>query len=238
MFLHCSGSGSPTVVMDAGAGVESSTWKRVQDLVAPSYRVCRYDRAGLGRSDNRPQAHASSDLIVRELSILLEDADVTPPYILVGHSFGGMNIRLFAHRYPDAVVGAVFVDAAHESLIPLLGFTGVPEGRSTLDLVASARELASVRSLYVPAVVLTHGYPLRGFRRVVERRWLEFQRALTRLSHDSALILALKSGHRIQEDQPDLVAEAIFQVIAAGTTATALENCARIWEVLDGRCLD
>jgi len=113
LHLLCEGSGEPTVVMDAGLGDSYLTWQSIQPLAARSTRVCSYDRAGLGYSDPGPRPR-DSRRIVAELHALLQHARLPGPYILVGHSFGGFNTRLFAYTYPEEVAGLVLVDASHE----------------------------------------------------------------------------------------------------------------------------
>jgi len=118
--LNCYGEGSPTVVLDAGLGVPAHGWKPVQPAVAKFARVCSYDRAGYGWSDAGPMPRTSSE-IAKELHALLAAAGEKPPYILVGHSFGGFNVRVFNGAYPNDVAGMVLVDASHEdqeSIIP------------------------------------------------------------------------------------------------------------------------
>jgi pimeloyl-ACP methyl ester carboxylesterase len=113
--LHCAGKGTITVVFDAGLGEDMKVWALVQPRVAQHTRACAYDRAGLGFSDPSPAARTSA-FHVRDLHRLLVAARVPPPYILVGHSFGGMNVKLFAETYPTEVAGLVFVDPSHEDL--------------------------------------------------------------------------------------------------------------------------
>jgi pimeloyl-ACP methyl ester carboxylesterase len=113
MHLYCIGSGSPTVVLDAGLGVLSLTWAPVQKRVAKTTRVCSYDRAGYAWSDSAPTPRTSQN-IAANLRALLANAGEKGPFVLVGHSFGGYNIRVFAHEYPDEVVGLVLVDSSHE----------------------------------------------------------------------------------------------------------------------------
>lgn len=118
--LNCFGEGSPTVVLDAGLGVPAHGWKPVQPAVAKFTRVCSYDRAGYGWSDAGPMPRTSSE-IAKELHALLAAAGEKPPYILVGHSFGGFNVRVFNGAYSNDVAGMVLVDASHEdqeSIIP------------------------------------------------------------------------------------------------------------------------
>jgi pimeloyl-ACP methyl ester carboxylesterase len=111
--LDCAGAGSPTVILESGLGAPAAGWALVQPEVAKFTRVCSYDRAGYGWSDPSPLPHTSL-AIVKELHALLLNAGVAPPYILVGHSFGGFNVRVYAGQYPDEVAGVVLVDSSHE----------------------------------------------------------------------------------------------------------------------------
>lgn len=111
--IYCTGSGSPTVVFDGGLTEATSTWALVQPAISARTRACSYDRAGVGFSDP-PTRPGSSGNIVEDMHDLLATAGVAPPYILVGHSYGGMNVRLFAHRYPKDVGGLVLVDPSPE----------------------------------------------------------------------------------------------------------------------------
>jgi pimeloyl-ACP methyl ester carboxylesterase len=113
LYLECGGAGTPTVVLEAGMGDASGTWNPIFPQIATFTRVCRYDRAGRGRSDPAPAPRRTSQLLVADLHRLLSLAAVPGPYLLVGHSFGGVNVLLYAHRYPDEVVGLVLVDSAH-----------------------------------------------------------------------------------------------------------------------------
>lgn len=116
--LHIStlGEGSPTVVMDAGLGHTSQIWSLVEPQVAQFTRACTYDRAGYGWSDPGPQPRTSQQ-IVKELHTLLKNADIPSPYILVGHSFGGLNMYLYAIEHPEEVVGLVLVDAVSKNTL-------------------------------------------------------------------------------------------------------------------------
>jgi len=112
LHLLCVGEGTQTAVLDAGLGGFSLEWLPVQARLAPRMRVCSYDRAGYGWSDNRSGPRTSSG-IVDELHGLLEAAGESGPYLLVGHSFGGYTAQLFAKRYPEETAGLVLVDASH-----------------------------------------------------------------------------------------------------------------------------
>nr|WP_295783751.1 alpha/beta hydrolase [Rhodoferax sp.] len=111
--LHCAGTGSPTVVLESGLGVPLSNWGFVQPVVARKTRTCAYERAGLGFSDAATRASDSKN-IVDDLHRLLVAAAIKPPYVLVGHSYGGMTVRLYADTYPTEVVGMVLVDPSVE----------------------------------------------------------------------------------------------------------------------------
>ena len=111
--IDCSGTGGPTVILDSGLGVPAAGWILVQPEVAKFTRVCSYDRAGYGWSGASPDPR-TSEQIAKELKELLAAAGEKGPYIIVGHSFGGYNIRVFTEHYPADVAGMVLVDASHE----------------------------------------------------------------------------------------------------------------------------
>lgn len=113
LHLDCRGEGSPTVVMDAGLGGSSLDWSLVQPQLATTTQVCTYDRAGMGWSEPSPLPRTPGH-IAEELRTLLTNAGVPGPYVLVGHSLAGKNIRMFASAYPDDVAGMVLVDARSE----------------------------------------------------------------------------------------------------------------------------
>jgi pimeloyl-ACP methyl ester carboxylesterase len=115
LHLHCTGRGSPTVLLEYGASGNSMVWALVQPEVAHFTRVCSYDRAYEGWSDAGP-IPTTMHQQVYELHKLLGTAQVKPPYILVGWSLGGMIDRLYAAAYPAEVMGMVLVDAAHEDI--------------------------------------------------------------------------------------------------------------------------
>jgi len=181
LALTTSGDAAPTVVLETGLGAESDEWSVVQREIAPLARVCRYDRAGRGASDPAARPRSAANL-VDDLHTLLQGADLPPPYLLVGHSFGGLLVRLFAHRHRRLVCGIVLVDAMHEDQFGIFGPTFPPprpdepagltetrefwtrgwrDPRSTqegLDLVASCEQARTISSLGdLPLHVLSAG---------------------------------------------------------------------------------
>ena len=112
MHIYCQGTGEPTIVLDSGAGGFSLEWVNIQKAISPQTRVCAYDRAGYGWSDMGPLPR-SSKRIVSELHMLLSNAKIPGPYILVGHSFGGYTAQYFARNYPRETAGLVLIESSH-----------------------------------------------------------------------------------------------------------------------------
>lgn len=112
LHIHCLGAGSPTVILESGQGGLSSDWIWIQPDLAKTTRVCAYDRAGVAWSEPGPSPRDAQQ-IVRELHTLLENAQIPGPYLLVGHSYGGLYVRVYAATYPEAVQGMVLIEAAH-----------------------------------------------------------------------------------------------------------------------------
>lgn len=131
MYYDCSGTGSPTVVLDAGSPDTSAAWRWVQPRIAREARVCSYDRLGLGKSGQPPSgAPRTASEQVHELHALLTLARIPKPYVIVGHSWGGLLAVLFTHMYPRVVVGAVLFDPTtvpYELQRPAVG-KRTPEG--------------------------------------------------------------------------------------------------------------
>jgi len=116
LYVEDTGTGKVTVIFDAGMGDDSSVWNKVVEEVSQFSRVITYDRAGLGWSEESPHDR-DSKVIVAELHSVLKDKDITGPIILVGHSFGGVNMQRYALTYPEHIAALVLVDSAHEDQI-------------------------------------------------------------------------------------------------------------------------
>jgi pimeloyl-ACP methyl ester carboxylesterase len=151
MHIDCIGQGSPTVILDSGLGDSYISWHKVQPQIAQFVRVCSYDRAGLGYSDSGPHPRTSKD-IAGELRTLLHNAGVAPPYILVGHSMGGYDVRLYASLYRGEVAGMVLVDSSH------------PEQRKRLPPALNDLDASWLREQELLEFTLPFGIPrLLGF---------------------------------------------------------------------------
>jgi pimeloyl-ACP methyl ester carboxylesterase len=233
MYVDCRGRGAPTVLLDAGLGVDAGmTWARVQPGVARFARVCWYDRGGMGRSDPRPGPRTSARM-VSELVALLAGAGIRPPYVLAGASLGGLNMQLFAARRPREVAGLVFVDAIHPDLdARIAGVLGPDderareialerngEGVTFEDLLASDSEVRDAGDLPpVPLVALRHGVSFDPGGKPdprVERLWTSLQRDLASRSPRGRYVRVPGSHHRIAEDHPQAVVDAIREVVDA-----------------------
>lgn len=111
LHLESRGAGEPVIVVDTGFGNPSETWRYIQEALAESAQVVLYDRAGYGNSDPGPLPR-DADRIVGELARLLEVAEISPPYVLVGHSLGGLHVLHYAARYPSRTAALVLLDPA------------------------------------------------------------------------------------------------------------------------------
>src|SRR6266571_870742 len=136
LYVHCTGSGSPTVVLVSGLAETSVYWGGwIAPAVAQNTTVCAYDRAGQGWSDP-PASPQDGVAVATDLHTLLDHAQIPGPYVLVGHSTGGAYARIFAARYPDQVAGMVFLDSQ-----PNEAFTGLPDFPSQYSVIRRASAL-------------------------------------------------------------------------------------------------
>jgi predicted alpha/beta hydrolase family esterase len=224
LALRCQGEGSPAVLLEAGLTASALTWSAVQAGVAEFTRVCSYDRANLGRSDPAAGPRTAQDA-ADDLAALVTNAQISAPFILVGASFGGHIVRLFAAQHPGEVAGIVLVDASHEDqearmeevLTPAqLAALNLNASRNIeqMDLAASDIEVRKTGPLPTASLVVISagrnkpvppGFPANDLNRV----WRQLQKALTRLSDNSIQLFARKSEHDIAIDEPELVVEGI-----------------------------
>lgn len=223
--IECRGSGSPTVVMDAGLNMPLDSWGTVPNEIGKFSRVCVYERAGLGDSDKPPTIPRTSEDIVRELHTLLQNSGEKSPYLLVGHSFGGINARLYASLYPQEVSGLVLIDASHEDQYERIAALKSPDERQKYlrhegganhekaDLLTSAAQIRKAPPLpNIPLVVLSAQRNVSAQELPEMQIHDELQTALSKLNNQGQLIVVSESGHFIQLDKPEAVVDAVRSI--------------------------
>jgi pimeloyl-ACP methyl ester carboxylesterase len=141
MHIRCEGEGSPTVIFESGAGTPYLNWWEIQADLVQDVRTCVYDRQGLGWSEYTGQVPTPAH-VAETLHMLLERAGESQPYVLVGHSMGGIYVREFVTRYPDEVVGMVLVDSSHEQQLARLPEVYVALTETEPAILALCRRLA------------------------------------------------------------------------------------------------
>ncbi|WP_414542904.1 alpha/beta fold hydrolase [Nostoc sp. CCY0012] len=271
------GKGHPTVIVDSGSGGSHLDWQLVQPEVAKFTRIFSYDRAGYGWSDFSSEPR-TAEQAVNELRQLLKEAEIAPPYVLVGMSFSGLFTRLFAYEYPEEVAGMVLVDVTHEKMyeetptewvelnqrlerlliyvLPILGRMGLFRLLVTFDYLpfaaglfqkfplsiqplakaiysqtqfgktfaeesaavsVSMKQVEQARKIKpfpeIPLFVLSSGKPDFGITQEVLEKLQELHVDLANESPQGVHIIADKSGHFIQLDDPELVIDVIRQVV-------------------------
>jgi pimeloyl-ACP methyl ester carboxylesterase len=229
LYLDCRGSGSPTVVLEAGSGSDSATWAAVHDAIAATTRTCAYDRAGRGRSDDRGE-HTLEDAVT-DLRALLDAAGEQGPFVIVGHSLGGSYARVFATQNRDEVVGAVLVDSFEpdiqdDRIHPLLGEL-IPEYEAqldglrahvarvdSLDWPISEQQLRASSFVGIPLEVLVAArYDPRldeATNAAVATAWRE---GMESLSPGRTRYEIVYAGHNIHIDRPDTVIDAVRRLV-------------------------
>lgn len=224
-------------------------WAVILPIIAPVTRICVYDRSGLGLS-SRMDAPATSLDAARDLHALLGVLHVKPPYVLAGQSLGGMDTLAFARAYPGSVAGMILIDSSHPEqqrrfgqVLPprqadesddLRGFRDGPSGPvmgEWFDFRRNSEELRPLPSLGAePLIVLTRDPTLKvsggpvpeKWAELTEPVWQQLQADLARLSTNSRHAVVPHAGHNIQFEQPQVVADAILEVVRAVRTHGSL----------------
>jgi pimeloyl-ACP methyl ester carboxylesterase len=216
--------GKPTIVMDAGYGDHSKAWDSLIPEISLLTEVLVYDRAGLGKSEKSPNAR-TSQVMMNELDSLLTEIAIEPPYILVGHSFGGVNARIYATKYPNKVAGVILVDstpeAYKEKILPTMpkefqeAYNKQFIHESTYDeFMESLNQLKQTKCQFnIPLIVLSAGQKAH-YSKETQELWNEMQQELLDLSTQSSLVIAENSAHYIQNDEPVVVINAIKKLIS------------------------
>jgi pimeloyl-ACP methyl ester carboxylesterase len=252
LYIHCLGTGRPTIVIDTGVGERYESWETIIATLGRQTRVCAYDRAGYGRSEPGPKPR-DSQRAANELHLLLSNAGEDGPFILVGHSLGGLNMQVYANTYREEVAALVLLDPSPLGWLVGEGFPELRElfnqetialrqaadaARAStdpkesamaayLDATASefeaffgrtADEVSAIQSFgELPLTVIGATEPDPGFGETgpaFRQFWNEENQALARKSASGQFILAEGSSHHIHLDTPQLVIDAILELVS------------------------
>ncbi len=259
------GEKAPTVILDAGLGADLNWWNLIQSEASKVARVVSFDRPGYGWSDSGINPRTSKHIII-ELHEFLHAVEIKSPYILVGHSFGGANMRLYANTYPEEVAGLILIDACHEdqnfeedlsskniigrcknyflnsafshyagisrcymaeSLAPFFSSLMPQQLRETIIAKAAAvkslkardNEMAYLKEslsqlkqsknalVHKPLIVITAEQTNK------DPQWQQYQTQLVSLSTKAKQIVAKNSSHMVNVDKPEVIVEAIQEII-------------------------
>jgi pimeloyl-ACP methyl ester carboxylesterase len=227
LFINCTGQRhGPAVIFESGRGRSSEDWSKVQPGIAKFTEACSYDRVGIGKSTPIAASQERSiDEKIEDLHLLLTQAGIRAPYILVGHSIGGVFVRRFTSKYPKEVAGMVLVDSVHEEQMwRVLDIDPDSLGNARMaDNISKEGYLPPREPLRwhydIPLIVLRHGIPIvwrareQKYAVEVEAMMLRLQQDLASRSRYGELRTAEHSGHFIQIEEPDVVVQAIRDVL-------------------------
>ena len=252
LAYQCEGTGSPTVILEAGytASGIGTFGRTIQPAIAGTTRVCTYDRAGIGVSDARPASLSplTSVTQARELHALLDAVGEHAPFVYVGHSYGGMIARAFAATYPSETVGLVLLDASSEPEIPVYhrlhagpwdDGTVQPAPNQRININASVHELEDAPALGpMPLIVVTAGVLTDKWLAKVPKLEARAQTRLASLSSDAIHVVDQGKSHQLPDNDPTLVIDATLAVVNAARSGSALAACATVFsEIATARCL-
>ena len=235
IYTRTNGVGKPPVIFEAGMNNDSNTWRHVEPKVAEFTTTVVYDRAGLGRS-SQPMTTRTLNTMLRDLGNVLEKLEISPPYILVGHSLGGLLVRLYAASNLANMAGLILVDAPHErqhaeakNRLSAKTWELVSEfWQQSAEAIDLAHEFANVGPVgllgNLPLVVLSATVPetppsvipvemARELHEVSSTIKLAFQQKLAAESSCGQHILVEGAGHDIHWQRPDVVIEAIHTMV-------------------------
>lgn len=223
LYGWLAGSGSPLVILEAGMGDTCQAWSKVQPAVAEFTRVLSYDRAGMGLSDKAPTPRTCLG-IVADLRALLNAASLPPPYLLVAHSWSGLNARYFANQYPHEVAGMLLIDAVHEgkygrfaqvlaeekSQLMWASVNDPSKNDEFIDRMTSIAQVSgSQRAYEFPLIILTRASDGDQLNQIE----IDLQAEFLKLSPISRQYFSKYTNHFINNSEPELVIEAIQQII-------------------------
>ncbi|TLS36173.1 alpha/beta fold hydrolase [Pseudalkalibacillus caeni] len=211
-----------TIVFESGYGWDLNNWNSIREDVSKFGNMFLYDRDGIGKSEksNKPK---HSIQIIKNLRILLKKAEIKPPYLLVGHSFGGVNVRLYASKYPEEVAGIILLDSVHEDqnkkMVPFFTekvrkeYLGQFAVEATLnEFEESLEQVRGVTLGSIPLLVITGGTQSHHTTQSMAL-WMNFQTELARLSSKGNHLIIKEAGHAIHIDEPKIVINVIKEMI-------------------------
>lgn len=225
------GAGEPPIILLNGGDGPIEGWYKVLPKLTQASSVLAYNRAGIGRT-SKSDVKQTSPVVVSQLRQLLRQVDLRPPYLLVGHSLGGLHANYFARAYPDEVCGMVLLDATAPADVDLMAShrSGLQKRlQRAVDQLFDRRALGEARNASfsaecvgaagrfpdVPLNVVSGGTPAMARRMPLAAREgrLMNQQDLSRLSERGRHVIAERSGHFPQFSEPDLVASAILDIL-------------------------
>jgi pimeloyl-ACP methyl ester carboxylesterase len=251
LYFECFGSGAPTVLLEAGYGVDHHSWDEIERAVGKTTRTCAYDRAGLGLSSvETPKRRGPFDQL-DDLDDLLTSADIDPPYVVVGHSYGGILAWFFVRRHRDDVDGLLLLDAAHPQQVKRFRAAFPARSQTTVvspenvDVEKAAAAVGDPGSLeQTRLIVMTAGKHAAAdlserlaYR--ARRIWRELQDDYAARSSDSVHVIASDSPHFIQSNlgQPQLVVQAIRELVSAARADRPLRPCRHVFRPPGALCV-
>jgi pimeloyl-ACP methyl ester carboxylesterase len=237
--VRLEGRGSPTVVFESGLGDTLETWQSIQPKVAACTRTLAYNRAGYAGS-TAPGEVRDAKTIVSELREELRKRGVRPPYVLVGHSLGGLYMQYFARNYPEEVAGLVLVDSTHWNQGLVMGSPNethdAPTHRRTIVFMSfiARRELAnsslageqvhaSPSATDIPTIVLSSTGALLGETPAARALGAQLQEEIAADFPGAQHVRVAASGHYIQRDRPEVVVEAIRRLANCRSSQSAAD---------------
>jgi pimeloyl-ACP methyl ester carboxylesterase len=242
LYIQCLGAGKPTVILEAGYGGDRRSWDQIEPELRKTTRVCSYDRAGLGFSGGEePEPRTVFDQL-DDLDELLDDVGADAPYVVVGHSYGGVLAWQFARRHGGDVKGVVLLDPTHPRMrFSIPGDLSSPENVAFKLALRDARDLGSLGD--TPLLVVSGGPDVEAdvpgpFVRRARHLRLTSHDDYARRSTNSLHVVAWYSPHAVQTNlgQPELVVKGIREVARAARQGRHLKDCETLFRPPAARC--
>jgi len=223
LYGFLSGEGEPIAILDAGLGDHSQVWQNIQPEVARFTKVLIYDRAGMGQSNKAPIPRTCKDM-VEDLRQLLHAADLRPPFILIAHSWSGINARWYANQYPNDLAGMVLIDPVHEDKYArfekilseeraarMWASVNDPyKNDENIDRIACIRQVHDNQHVFdFPLIILTRATDTDEMNIIETSLQAEF----LKLSTHSKQYFSKSDDHYIQNSDPGLVIDSIRQIV-------------------------